>query len=240
MGTELELSAIQEIVKAIQHPIATWHKAVNTTVSIILIIGCVVVGYLMFNNNKIAEHNSNQIELLNKYYVIQSQQTILLKIIDQNLRDNSVAKPGSAPMGEKVAVAKIIYDLATLKQIPISLLCGIAEVESSWNTHAVSDMGCLGLIQVTSLYARPYLRENRIDYKKDIYFDPVVNCIVGISMLCDFQNECIEKGLTTPNDFVMATHHYFWGPAKRDNKLDMNYSLKIIEAMKRFQKLGLT
>jgi len=100
-------------------------------------------------------------------------------------------------------------------------------------------MGCIGLIQISPLYARPYLRENRIDYRKDIYFDPVINCIVGIGMLNDFQTEKIEKGLSTQDNWNFATHDYFFGPSARGNVYDMNYSIKVINAMKEFQKMGL-
>jgi hypothetical protein len=237
--SELDPTIIQEIVKAIKHPWTTFHRTINTLGSVIVIVCGVFIGYESQINNKTAERNTNQLELLNRYYVIQNQQTILLKIIDQNLRDDKSSSLGSAPLEEKVATAKIMYDLSITKRVPLSLLCGIAQTESYWNTHAVSLMGCVGLIQPNPLYARPYLRENRIDYKKDIYFDPVINCTVGIGMLNDFQNEKIEKGLATPDNWNFATHDYLWGPATRGNIYDMNYSLKVITAMKEFQKMGL-
>ncbi len=236
---EIEHSVLMGILKTIQSPFTTVHKIVNTSISIVLILSASVIGYLLYRSNKIAEKNAVQVELLNKYYVIQNQQTILLKILDEKLRDSDSAKPGSAPMEEKVATAKIMYDLSTVRNVPLSLLVAIAEVESSFNTHAVSSAGCVGLLQITALYARPYLREHRIDYRKDIYFDPVVNCIVGISMLNDFQTEKIEKGLATKDNWNFATHDYLYGPNNKGNVFNMNYSLKVIEAMKRYQKLGL-
>ena len=237
---KVEDNAFIELVKILQHPRTNLHRIVNYIISFIIIVGGSVSGYAIYQQNQITKQTNSQMELLNKFYIIQNQTSTLLTIIDKNLKDSDSAAPGSAPMEEKVAVCKILMDMGTLRQIPISLLAAIAHVESRWNTHAVSGKECVGLLQITPLYARPYLRENRIDYKKDIYFDPVTNSIVGISMLVDYQNEVLEKGLTTPGNYVFALHHYFWGPAKRDNKFDMNYSLKIIEAMKEFQKQGLT
>jgi len=238
-GLEEHGNVLNELLNAIKHPVSTVHKVVNTSLSVIIILGGGFLGYTLHSNNKITERNATQVELLNKYYLIQTQQTTLLKIIDENLRDSDKAKLGSAPMEEKVAVAKVWYDLCATKEVPLSLLAGLADVESKWNTHAVSSMGCLGLLQVNPLYTRPYLRENRIDYRKDIYFDPVINSICGIAMLNDFQSIKIEAGLATSDNWNFATHDYLWGPAKRGNVLDMNYSIKVIEAMKRYQNLGL-
>jgi len=230
---------VNEIVNTIQHPYTSIHKFINSSATLILIVLFGFLGYIHYTEKIVSERNANQIELLNKYYITQNQQTLLLSILDKNLRDSDSASFGSAPMEEKVAVQKIMYDMATLRKIPISLLLGIAEVESKFNTHAVSGKGCAGLLQVTLMYCRPYLRENKIDYRKDILFDPVVNCICGIGMLCDFQNTLIESGITTPDNFTFALHSYFWGPSGRNNIYDLNYSIKVIDAMKRYQKIGI-
>ena len=230
---------VREIVNTVQHPYASIHKFINSSATIILVCVAIYLGYSNYTQKLVGERNANQLELINKYYVTQSQQTLLLTVLDKNLRDSDSAAFGSAPMEEKVAVQKIIYDMATLRKIPISLLLGIAEVESKFNTHAVSGKGCAGLLQVTLMYCRPYLRENKIDYKKDILFDPVVNCICGIGMLCDFQNSLVESGITTTDNFTFALHSYFWGPSSRNNVYDLNYSIKVIDAMKRYQKIGI-
>jgi hypothetical protein len=237
---EIEHSVLLEMIHALKHPFTTIHKIVNMSLSVLIITGAIIISYGLYKSNKIAEKSADQIELFNKYHVVQNQQTLLLTIVDEHLRDSASAKLGSAPLEEKVATAKIMYDLSVAKRVPLSLIVGIADVESGWNTHAVRSASCLGILQVTPLYARPYLRENRIDYKQDIYFDPVVCCIVGIGMLNDFQNIKIEAGLATQDNWNFAVHDYFWGPAKRNNILDMNYSLKVIEAMKRYQKMGLS
>jgi len=112
MTEELNLNSVEEIVKALKHPFTTLHRVVNTSLSVIVVAGGVYAGYMFHYSNKIAEKNTNQLELLNKYYIIQNQQTVLLKIIDQNLRDNKTDQLGSAPLEEKVAVAKIMYELS--------------------------------------------------------------------------------------------------------------------------------
>lgn len=230
---------ITEVAKLAQKPLNYLHGILGFIVLTISAATLIGGGYFLNKYVQLTQYNTNQLELLNKYYVSQNQQTILLKVIDKNLRDSKEAKMGSAPLEEKVALAKVWYDLCSTKNVPINLLCGIAEIESSWNTHAISDMGCVGIIQVNPPFARSHLRENRIDYRKDIFFDPVVCSICGIGMLVDFQNDKIEKGLATPDNWNFSTHDYLWGPDRRGNIYDMNYSIKVLNAAKKYKEMGL-
>jgi len=230
---------IISITKMAQKPLNWLHGILGFIVLLISITTLIGGGYILNKNIQTTQRNSDQLELLNKNYVLQNQQTILLKIIDQNLRDSKDLKLGSAPIEEKVKLSQTFYELSILKKIPLSLLCAIAETESGWNTHAISEAGCVGILQVTPRYARVYLREKGLNYKPDIWFDPIVNSICGISILCDFQDDCLEKGLATPDNFTYATRCYFWGPATRGNVFDMNYSMKVIESQKKYKEMGL-
>lgn len=226
------------LVKMAQKPF-TWLHGSMAAFNILCLIAATFVGTILYRNTiNNAAHLTHEVQLLNTNFLIQNQQTTLLKIIDKNLRDSNTTPLGSAPMEEKVKLSQIFYQMSTLKQVPLSLLCGIAEVESSWNTHAVSNMGCKGILQVNPTYARPYLREKGINYGPDIWFDPVVNALCGISMLADYQDDAIEKGLAK-NDWTFSTRSYFWGPSSRGNVLDMNYSIKVINASKKYQRMGL-
>lgn len=233
------MSSIHDTVKAALKPFAFLHGALSFFILIALGASLAVGAYFLREVNKTSTQNANELKLLNQYYVIQNQQTILLKIVDSKLRNDKGAAFGSATMEEKIQTSKMMYDMATIKKVPLHLLCGIAETESQWNTHAVSSAGCVGLLQITPAYARVYLREKGINYSKDIFFDPVINAMCGISMLADYQFDCLEKGIATPDNWHFATHHYFWGPSKRDNKFDMNYSMKVIEASKKYKEMGL-
>ena len=229
---------ILELIKMTQRPL-TWMHSSLALFNIIILVGGVSVGAYYYRKTIThSQEMAHQLELLNTHYLIQNQQTTLLKIIDSNLRDSKEEKLGSAPIEEKVKLAQIFYEMSILEKVPLSLLCGIAEVESGWNTHAISDAGCKGILQVNPIYAKAYLREKGINYSPDIWFDPVVNSICGISMLSDFQDDAIEKGLAK-EDWTFATRSYFWGPSARSNVLDMNYSLKVINASKKYKEMGL-
>ena len=150
--------------------------------------------------------SKQQLELLNRNYVKQNQQTVLLQIVDEKL--------GSAPTETKVNLATTIYNLSTIKKIPVSLICGLIEVESDWNPKAVSSANAKGLMQVLPSSARPYLRSERMDYRTTSLDDPIVNVMVGISLLADYHAGHIEAGYAKENDFTLALHSYFWGASQ--------------------------
>lgn len=193
------------------------------------------------NNEQYKKDTSHQLELLNQHYVINNQQTVLLKVLDGKLPN--------LPIDTKVQLAKIIYDMSQLKQVPISIICGLAEVESQWTPDIVSPAGAQGLIQVMPIYARPYLREKGLNYKPDIFKDPVINVMVGISMLRDFQDEHVERGRTDGSNWTFALHTYLWGPSnsnqifgktdQRVNVPNMAYPQRVLDAAKKYKDMGL-
>jgi hypothetical protein len=212
-----------------------WKKFIP--VGILSLIGIIFL-YVIRRDN---EYTKKQLELIQQYYVVHNQQSILLKLIDKKLTHSSI--------DEKVKVTRMMYDLASIKQIPISILCGLAEVESNWNCKAVSESGAEGLLQVLPLYGRSYLREKGFDYRKDIWKDPVINVMVGINMLADYHMEHCEKGRTTKDNWTLALHSYLWGPGnsmklfgkkdKRVNVPNMSYPMRVIDAAKKYKEMGL-
>ena len=240
---------LTDLIKASMKPSTMFHSLVSSLLGILLLVGFGVGGFFIWKNNEISVKTADQVELLNKYYILQNQQTLLLKVLNEKLRDSDKAAFGSAPMEEKAQTAKMMYDMASVKQVPIHILCGIAEVESSWNTHAVSSAGCVGLLQITPMYARAHLRERGVTYKQDIWFDPAINVMCGVSMLADMQAEYVEKDKAKPDDWQIAIHSYFWGPSntnqlfgKQDQRVNvpnMAYPMKVMEAAKKYKEMGL-
>ena len=241
--------ATTQAVKAMLRPFSVLHGFGLVLVLLIALVGLAALGYFGFFLHKDNQANREDIQTLKAYMVTMNQQTILLEVVDKNLRDSKDAKPGSAPIDEKVATAKMMYDMAILEGVPLNILCAIAEVESGWNTHAVSPAGCEGLLQVTPSYARLYLMAKGVDYKPGIWFNPVINTMCGVKMLANNQAEHLEKGRTTKENWIFALHSYFWGPAntnvllsKKDAKVDvpnMAYSMRVIEAAKKYKEKGL-
>lgn len=241
--------SIMNLVKSYTRSISRLH-GVNGFINLLLLVCFIGGGFIFYKKVYIKQERiDNELKLLNQHYVLQNQTTILLKVIDSKLRNSSGSAFGSATIEEKVQTAKMMYDMSSLKKVPLHILCGIAEVESTWNTKAISSAGCMGLIQVTPMYARSHLREKGITYKQDIWFDAPINIMCGVSMLADYHEEHIEKGRTTPDNWTLAIHTYFWGPynteqlfGKKDQRVNvpnMAYPMKVIEASKKYKEMGL-
>lgn len=201
--------------------------------------GLLVAGYFLYSIRSEQQVSKQQLELLNKNYVKQNQQTVLLQIIDKKLE--------GAPTETKINLATTIYNLSAVKKIPASLICGLIEIESGWNPKICSNANAKGLMQVLPSSARPYLRAERIEYKPVTLEDPVVNVIVGISLLADLHAGHLESGYAKENDYTMALHSYFWGPSntsvlygKKDSRVNvpnMSYPQRVLKAASSYREL---
>ena len=249
--TDLEktTSLIAGIVKAAVKPFSFFHSVGLLAVFIITLGICGGLAYAVFVGHRNAEATREDVKVLKAYVVTMNQQTILMDVVNKNLRTTASAKFGSAPIDMKVATTKMMYDMATIEKVPLNILCGIAEVESCWNTTAVSASGCEGLLQVTPAYARLCLQAKGVDYKPGIWFDPVINTMCGVKMLANSQAEHVEKGRTDVGTWTLAIHSYFWGPSntnllfgKTDRRVDvpnMSYPQRVLDAAKKYRDMGL-
>jgi hypothetical protein len=240
---------IISIVNGALSPFRTIHSFGMVLIMLLVLGGLGSGGYFLFINHKDTQQTREDMQVLKAQMVTMNQPMILLKVINDNLRDSKEAKLGSAPIDEKVATSKMLYDMATLEGVPLHILCGIAETESNWNTHAVSEAGCLGLLQVTPAYARLCLSAKGIDYKPGIWFNPVINVMCGVKMLSNNQAEHLENGRTQEGNWTLAIHSYFWGPSntillfgKKDQRVNvpnLAYPQRIVDASKKYKDLGL-
>jgi len=182
---------------------------------------------------------AKEIELLTQNLMIQSQQGVLLKLIDEKMPETSAH--------DKAKLAWTIYNIAQVKEIPLNVVCGVIEVESGWQAEVVSDAGATGLMQIMPSYGRPYLRENKIFSAKNMLLDPITNATVGISMLSDLQDFYVEKKLAKKDDFNFALHSYNAGQSvtlkligKNDRYGDSyGYSNAVLAAAKKYKQRGL-
>lgn len=182
---------------------------------------------------------AKEIELLTQNLMIQSQQGVLLKLIDEKMPETSAH--------DKAKLAWTIYNIAQVKEIPLNVVCGVIEVESGWQAEVVSDAGATGLMQIMPSYGRPYLRENNIFSAKNMLLDPITNATVGISMLSDLQDFYVEKKLAKKDDFNFALHSYNAGQSvtlkligKNDRYGDSyGYSNAVLAAAKKYKQRGL-
>lgn len=167
----------------------------------------------------------------------------LLKVVDEKLGLK-------VPVETKVDVCNTLLMMCAVKNIPVSVACGLIEVESNWNPMALSPCGAKGLTQVMPATAKPYLRlERKSDNSNELY-NPVTSIIVGLSYLADVQSQYIELGVTEPNNFTYALHSFFWGNSgtmlligkKTDAKVsvpNLAYPNRVLTAAKEYRTMGL-
>jgi hypothetical protein len=228
----------EEITKS-SHP-----KSIGTLVNLILIIlliaGGVVFGFYKMNQKVDEVVTSNKV--IQAFALKSSQQTTLLKIIDERIGAKATIKT-------KVLLTQTIISICDLKKMDVSLICGLIDVESGWNPEVVSEANAKGLMQILPSTARPYLRLERIDYKENSLFDPVANVIVGISFLADLHAAHMEAGYEKEDSYEISLHSYFWGQAntgllygKKDTRVNtpnMSYPIRVMERVKFYKEKGL-
>ena len=158
-----------------------------------------------------------------------NQEAILLKVVDEKL---------SLPMETKVLITRTLKNMVTVKQIPLSLACGLIHVETggTWKTNLTSSAGAVGIMQVMPATAKPYLRTERIDPTKKALLDPINSIIAGIGALADYHDMAVDLGLEKPGQFETSLSMYNQGP--RATK-PTSYSRDVLEAAKLYKAMGL-
>jgi hypothetical protein len=104
-------------------------------------------------------------------------------------------------------------------------------------------------MQVLPATARPYIREQKMNYTEDALFDPVVCAVVGINLLADIHEGHIEAGKEKTDDWTFTLHSYLWSQAateelygKRDQRVNvpnLHYPNEINDLRKKYQDMGL-
>jgi Transglycosylase SLT domain len=232
-------AAIKQLPEKLHMP-----KFIGTMTNLILIVlilvGCAGFGLYKMDQKVNTVISSNKV--IQEFALKSSQQTILLKLIDEKLGTKATIKA-------KVLLTQTIVSLADLKKLDISLICGLIDVESGWNPEAISDANAKGLMQVLPSTARSYLRTERVDYKDNVLFDPVINVIVGISYLADLHAAHMEAGYEKEDSYDLSLHSYYWGQSntamlygKKDTRVNtpnMSYPLRVMERAKFYKEKGL-
>ena len=246
MATENGESTHETINDAIMHLPEKLHmpKFIGTLTNLILISLIIAggVGYVIYKIDQKVNTMVATNKVIQEFALKNSEQTILLKIVDEKLGTK-------ATIQSKVQVTQTIYSLATIKRIPLSLICALIETESNWTPSITSEANAKGLMQILPAYARSYLRNERIEYNPDVLYDPVVNVTVGIQIIADFHAAHVEAGQEKPDDYTITLHSYFWGPAntlmlfgKKDGKYNvpnMAYPMRVLAKMKYYKEKGL-
>lgn len=180
----------------------------------------------------------------------QSASGKLLKVVSDKMDAICDAKKQSRiPAEVKVNVCNTLTMMCSAKNIPMYIACGLIDVESQWDTKAISSCGAKGLLQVMPATAKPYLRVERKSDNSNELYDPTTAIIVGLSYLADLQSQYVELGVTESNNYTFALHSFFWGGSnsaallgKKDTRVNVpnfSYPIRVIAAAKQYKDLGL-
>lgn len=215
----------------------------SETVILVILVAAIFVGglvaylHLMDSNKKVVETN----EMVRRLFFKTNEHTVLLKVISD--------KMPNTPVETRVKLADTIVSVSRVRGVPIHLVCGLIEVESGWKAEIKSPANAKGLMQVLPSTAFPYLRAERINYSDNTLFDPVVNVVVGISLLADLHQGHMEAEKEKADDYTISLHSYFWGTnntaqlyGKTDNRVNvpnMAYPERVKTAMKVYKEMGL-
>jgi soluble lytic murein transglycosylase-like protein len=94
------------------------------------------------------------------------------------------ARPTALDAPEIERVAAAIVEEADLRGFAPGLVLALIEVESGFDSFAVSHKGAMGLMQVLPVTGRPLARELGIEWRGPrTLFDPVANVRIGLAYL---------------------------------------------------------
>ncbi len=102
----------------------------------------------------------------------------------------------------RVSVTRAITQVSDEFYYPPALCFALIQTESGFNTHAVSNMGAIGLTQVIPETGHIVARQHHLPWNgPDTLLDPERNVVIGITYLhdLDIQFEDIDLALTAYN-----------------------------------------
>lgn len=196
---------------------------VSALVSALVVLGGIFAVYTLIRDAK--RDHLQLLAALSK----NNQEAVLLGLIDEKVK---------APMETKVAMTRTILSMASLKRIPVSIICGVIEVETgkTWKTDLVSPVGAVGFMQIMPATGKPYLRAERIDPTSVALLDPINNIICGISVLADYRDQSWELKREKEGQYGVALAMYNMGPRATS---PTTYSHAVLAAAKQYEARGL-
>lgn len=142
-----------------------------------------------------------------------SQEMVLsnLRIINEQQVVSEIvhAKLGNKlPTDQRARIAFEIYDGCRRNGLPLHLVLGLIEQESTWNPRALSSMGAVGLMQCMPDTAIRHFKQRGLAFSIEALYDPVLNVSIGLDILLDKQETALAQGKATKDDYIYALYYY--------------------------------
>lgn len=187
------------------------------------------------------EENKHTSQLVQQMMIQGNARTSLLKVVGDKFK--------TLPVEQQARLTEMIYTVATVRNVPLNLVMAVGEHESHFGIKCISSANAKGWMQILPATARPYIREQRMNYSEEALFDPVVCAIVGINLLADIHEGHMEAGKEKPDDWTFTLHSYLWSQTateelygKRDQRVNvpnLHYPNEINDLRKKYQDMGL-
>lgn len=180
---------------------------------LVVLLGCVVfIGIMQVRSeDKIFEVESYMAELSVRVAATEKQIPSVARYL-QILRNLQKKVKGSLTDYEITEIAKIILtECAEHSDIGLtpSLIFGLIERESNFNSDAVSSARAFGLTQcIEGTFDRHLVLLGYDKFTKEIALDPIVNLQVGIAELVRLRKYWKIEGV---DNWIIPLHSYFWG-----------------------------
>jgi hypothetical protein len=168
----------------------------------LIIVGLVGMG--AYFGNKVVQ---TQVELRASQEMVLSnlrimnEQTVVSEILKEKLGDK-------LSIDQLTKLAFVIVDGCRKNNVPVYLVMGLIEQESTWNPKALSSMGAIGLMQVMPDTAVRIYKQRGLTFTLESLYDPVLNVSIGIDVLLDKQEAAIAQGKATKDDWIYALYYY--------------------------------
>ena len=212
-----------------QEPHHIFHIQTKLSVGTILygfVVGCLVVGapftaYQLYNKQ---EQRLTALETEIYHY---RERAWLFKIVEDRLQDQKAQV--------RYDVAEAIYTQSKSKNIPISLILGIIEVESEWDLTAHRG-AAMGVMQIAPTMAAKSVNTQ----KKNALYDPVVNIIAGCSLLNTIHKQYVHDRVERETEFDPSLCAYNSGRNLNSGSKQLTnygYALKVKELALRYESM---
>jgi soluble lytic murein transglycosylase-like protein len=120
-------------------------------------------------------------------------------------------------------LATVLVRESRAHELPVELILGVIEVESSYNPFAVSPVGAMGLMQILpSTGAEVAGRVGVVWRGPQTLFDPFVNVRLGTTYLRELRDRY--------GSVSIALAAYNWGPGRIDRRLRRGSPLPVVYA----------
>jgi soluble lytic murein transglycosylase-like protein len=210
-----------------------FHLTTKLSVGTILygfVVGCIMVGAPSFAYHVYAKQENRLAAIETEIYHYR-ERAWLFRIVEEKLTDQKSQV--------RYDVAEAIYTLAKSKQVPISTILAIIEVESEWDLTA-SNGAAMGVMQIDAQSAAHATIASKATLQRGALYNPVTNIIAGTSYLASIHKAYVKDKVERDTEFDPSLCAYNSGrilSSKSKQISNFDYALKVKRLALQYEEL---